>query len=554
MASIYVSLERVAWLVTLLALLALVGYPLAMLVYGSLVIDGKLTLAVFYRIMRDPHLVEYTWNTLVLSAAVTLVSTAIGVPLAWLVVRSDMPYRGLVRLLAVLPFVFPPYIMAMGWISLADPTIGLVNRVYRALGGSGYLVDIYGFHGLVLVMSFRFYVYVFLSTAAALEQMDPSLEEAARVSGASMLRVLRDVTLPLVAPSIASGALLAFVATAENFGIPALIGEPAGYRVLTTRIYSAIDMFDLEGAAAYSMILLALAVPLLVLQRHIARRRRYTTVTGRAVRPRLVGLGWARLPLLAVVLVLLVPSVVAPIVTLVLTAFLKTSYASVLDPRSYTLEHIYEVLFVNTDTQTAIMDSLVLAVTSATTVSLFGLLVAYLVARSRVPGRGLLDWLSSAPFTLPGSVFALAMILAFIGTPLYNTLALLYIAYVARYLSYGVRTCMGALLQIDPSLEEAARVSGAGWLRTLRDIVIPLVKHGVVASWILVFMPTLSELTVSVILAPPGQPTIGKAVYDLMEEGQYEWAYAMSLIVVAIVLAGQILVNLATRRVGVKPL
>ena len=545
-------IEHVVWALALVVLLVTIAYPLSMLIYYSVVTGGVPTFNAFKKMLHDRELPIYIVNTLQLAVIVTILSVLIGVPLAWLVVRTDLPGKRLVRVLAVLPFVFPPYIEAIAWISIADPAIGIINRIYRALGGEGHIVNIYSFGGLVLVMALRFYVYVYLTTSSALEQIDPSLEEAARMSGASMLRVAKDVTTPLVMPSIVAGALLSFVAVCGNFGIPALIGDRAHYYVLTTRIYSMLSVPDLDRAAAYSIILLLISIPLMIFQKMVLGKRKYVTITGRATRPSVMSLGRARYAVLAILLAFMIPTIIVPIITLVLTAFMSSIAGSIFDLSNYTLKNFYAVLFVNNDTRTAIMDSLTLALSSATSVALFGALVAYIVVKTGIKGRVFLDWLSSVPFVLPGMVFAISMIFAFIRTPLYNTLMLVFIAYFARYLSYGVRTSTGALMQIDPTLEEAARVSGANWLKVLKDIVLPLLKAGIVAGWILVFMPTLSELTVSVILAPTLQPTIGVAIYNLMEEGQYEWTYALSSIVVVIVLAGQALINIVTRRFGIK--
>ncbi len=548
------SIEYVVWCFALATLVVTIVYPLAMLIYASITSDHKITFAAFTKMLEDKHLPEYIINTVNLALVVTLFSTLIGVLLAWLVVRTDIPGKNIIRTLAILPFVFPPYIEAMAWISFADPAIGVINKLYRLLGGTGYIVNIYSFWGLVTVMALRFYVYVFLTTSSALEQIDPSLEEAARMSGAPILRVARDITIPLVMPSIIAGSLLAFVATCGNFGIPALIGDRAHYYVLTTRIYSVLSIPDLDRAAAYSLVLLLISIPLLLLQKYVLRGKKYVTITGRATKPSVMSLGRVRYIVFALLLVFMVPTIVFPITTLVLTSFMKSVSHSIFDVNSYTFKNLYEVLFEDPDTRTAITDSLVLALSSATSISLFGALIAYIIVKTKIKGKVLLEWISSVPFTLPGMVFAISMVFAFIKTPLYNTLMLVFIAYFARYLSYGVRSSIGALLQIDPSLEEAARVSGANWLRTLRDVVLPLLKAGIVSGWILVFMPTLSELTVSIILAPPIQPTIGVAVYNLMEEGNFEWAYALSTIVVVVVLAGHMLINLITRKVGIKSL
>ncbi len=537
----------------IVTLLITVAYPLFMLVYRSLFTEtGQFSLSAYEKIFYDPMTLEFTINTLVLGVLVTFFAVLIGVPLAWIVTRTDLPYKNVIKTLAVLPFIFPPYIGAIAWIQLAAPYIGYLNRIAMALGLPADTFNIYTFWGLVIVMSFRFYVYVFLTTSAALEQMDPSLEEAARMSGARMFKVAKDITLRLVAPSIASGALLTFVAVTANFGIPALIGERAHYYVLTTKIYSALSIPDLDRATAYSIILLVMTGVALYIQRRAFRTRKYTTITGKTVRPSVALLGKWKIPIFVIVLAFLTITSIIPLASILISAFLKEIRLNPLDPSNWTFDNLYNVLFVNPDTTIAIKTSLFLSVTSATIITLYGALLAYIIVKTRIKGRTFLDWLSSVPYALPGTVVAVAIIFAFIRTPIFNTVWILLLAYFTRYMSYGVRTTVGSLMQIDPSLEEASRMCGANWLQTMKNIVLPLLKHGLIAAWILVFMPTLGELTVSIILYPPNNPTIGVATYNLMEEGQYNWAYALASLVAVIVIIAHIAIRKITGKFGVR--
>jgi iron(III) transport system permease protein len=483
---------------------------------------------------------------------VTVFTVLIGVPLAFLVVRTDMPSRRLVKFLVVLSFILPPYVSAIAWIQLGAPYVGYVNRIWSALGFDGNLINIYSFPGLVLVMTLKYYVYVFLTVTAALEQIDPSLEEAARMSGARPFKVAKDVTIPLVLPSIASGALLAFVATCANFGIPALIGDRAHYYVLTTKIYSALSIPDLDKAIAYSIILVMLTGFALLIQKRFFGEKKYTTLTGKTVRPSIMSLGKQKTIIAAIVFSFLTFASIVPLTSLFLSAFLKSQYLPLTSLSSYTLDNFRFVLVEDETTTAALRTSLFSALIASTAITLFGALLAYMIVKTNVRGRLFMDWLSSVPYALPGTVVGVAIILAFIKTPIFNTIWIIPFAYFIRYLSYGVRTTVGSLLQIDKSLEEASLMCGANWLQTMRNIVIPLIKPGLIASWILVFMPSLSELTVSIIIYPPNHPTIGVATYNLMEEGLYTAAYALSAVVAIVVIFAQLAVNRITGRIGVR--
>ena len=547
------TFTQIMWLFSLVVLLVTIAYPLFMLIYKSLF--GEKGFGYAYKvIVSDPNTWVYAFNTVKLAVIVTFFAVLIGVPLAFFVVRTDLPGRKIVRFLAVLPFILPPYVSAIAWIQLGAPYVGYINRIWRTLGHSGNLINIYSFAGLVLVMTLKFYVYVFLTVAAALEQMDPSLEEAARMSGAHPFKVARDVTIPLVMPSIASGALLAFVATCANFGIPALIGDRAHYYVLTTRIYSALSIPDLDKATAYSILLVILTGVALLIQKRSFGEKRYTTLTGKTVRPSVIALGKHKGLIALFIFIFLALTSVIPLFSLFFSAFLKNLYSPLTSLSSFTIDNFKFVLIQDETTTTALRTSIFSALLASTVVTLFGALLAYMIVKTNVKGRLFMDWLSSVPYALPGTVVGVAIILAFIKTPVFNTLWIIPFAYFIRYLSYGVRTTVGSLLQIDKTLEEASLMCGANWLTTMKNIVIPLIKPGLIAAWILVFMPTLSELTVSIIIYPPNHPTIGVATYNLMEEGQYTAAYALSAVVAVVVILAQLAVNRITGKMGARGL
>jgi len=265
-----------------------------------------------------------------------------------------------------------------------------------------------------------------------------------------------------------------------------------------------------------------------------------------------MSLGKQKTIIAAIVFSFLTFASIVPLTSLFLSAFLKSQYLPLTRLSSYTLDNFRFVLVEDETTTAALRTSLFSALIASTAITLFGALLAYMIVKTNVKGRLFMDWLSSVPYALPGTVVGVAIILAFIKTPIFNTIWIIPFAYFIRYLSYGVRTTVGSLLQIDKSLEEASLMCGANWLQTMRNIVIPLIKPGLIASWILVFMPSLSELTVSIIIYPPNHPTIGVATYNLMEEGLYTAAYALSAVVAIVVIFAQLAVNRITGRIGVR--
>jgi iron(III) transport system permease protein len=480
-------------------------------------------------------------NTLWVAGLVTFLSVLVGVPLAWILSRSNFPRAQRFRSLLCLPFAIPPYIGAIAWIYLANPTTGLLNKI---LGTSFF--NIYSMTGLVFVEASFLYTFILLTTLASLDRMDSSLEEAARLSGASPLRVFKDVTLPLIYPSILSGALLVFLATAASFGVPSLIGGPARIYLMTTQIYTFQRMGSMTGliqAGALSSVLMLTAFLILMGAQWVSKRSsKHQTVSGKTARPSVFDLGRYRTPLFVLVVGFLGLVFFLPTLSIVFSSLSRVQ--GELSFSNLTLGNWYRVLFEVDETGRALFNSLVVSAGAATLAVMLGLLISYIQVKTRWPGRGLLDLLASIPYATPGTVVALALILQFSGRflgvfpSLYNTLALIMIAYFVKYLSFAIKTTSDGYRQVDDVLAEAARVSGATWAQTMTTIWLPLLKPAIAAAWFLVFMPAMSELSMTILLTGPGLETLGTLIFDLQNYGDASGggASVLALIVISSVM------------------
>jgi len=539
--------------IAVLVLVVLVVYPLSTIIHQSFKFEGHLSLVNYSEVVQKAAYFRALRHSLEVATLSTIFATLIGTFLAWLVARTDLPLQGFLRAAFVLPFIIPPFIGALAWLQLLG-RVGYLNELYMALSGSTEpFWNIYGPDGIILVMALHQYPLVYLTVLGGLERMNPELEEAAQISGSPIFAVMKDITLPLMAPTIAAGAVLAFIAAIANFGIPAVLGFSARYFVLTTKIYDAIAFGwvgnKLAIAACLSVILSILAGAGLLLSNLYLKGKEYTTLSGKSMYPNIVQLSRHKYWLLPLALVVVLITTVAPVTAIVLTSLTK-AYGLPPTLDNLTLDNFKHVLFLLPAGRRAIRNSLFLAVGAATIISVLGSLIAYIVVKTKLRFRFALDFFASMPYSIPGTVVALAMILAWIrplpiiNVALYNTIWIILIAYIARYLAFGVRTTSGSLAQIHDSLEEAAVISGANWLQSFKDIVIPLIRPGLFASWFLVFMPCLRELTISILLWSAGHETIGVLVYNLQDAGNTTGSAALAVIMMSVLMAA----NFFTRR------
>ncbi len=533
-------------------LLGAVLYPSLVLIWTGINRAGQPTLANFVAVLGEADTWRVLWNSLYVSIWATAIGGVIGTALAFLVCRTNLPGRRFYRTALLVPYLIPPFIGALAWLALVGP-VGLVNQVWMAFSGeSEPLFRIYGALGIVLALALYNYPLAYLTVLASLERMDPALEEAARSSGATPVRMAWDVTLPIVAPAIGAGAILIFLSSVANFGIPAILGFPAKYFVLTTKIYATILDFDrphnLGLAAALSFLLVLAAGAAMGLQRYMVRGRAYGLSRGSG-QPGLLDLGRWRQPAGVLMAAFLFLTSVAPVGAILLTSCTR-AYGMPLGWENLTLRNFSNLLFMFPAVWRAMRNSLILAACSATVIMALAVLVAYVQTRTRIRGKTVLDALVVLPFAVPGTVVALAMILAFLkpvlGLSLYNTIWIILVAYIARFLALAVKPIIAAFTQVHPSLEEAARSSGASLSRSLWDVTLPLIRPALVAGWVLAAVPALTELTLSVLLWSVGNETLGVMVFNMHEEGKILLSSALAVVVMVLALAS----NVVIRRLG----
>ena len=544
---------------TLLFLLVFVLFPLLFLVGKSFFGTGEeVTLQNYIAVFGKARNWDAVVTTLVVCGLTMFFSMIFATLLAWLVVRSDLPFKRQFRSLFFLPYVIPPYVGAIAWILLLTPGVGYINQALIKLFGFEVPgpFNIYTATGLVWVMTLFYYPLAFLNVASALEQMDNSLEEAARISGARPWRVFKDITLPLVFPSFFAGGLLVFAASASAFGVPAMIGMPGRIYVLSTQVMTYVYMGSPAGmreATALSTVLMVIAVVTMLIGSWLLSKRRYTIVGGKSSRVAVISLGRMKPFALALAVLLAFMLVILPVGAIVMTSFVKI-FGQPMAKENLSLEHYKYILTFNMARE-AFFNSLFMAVTAASVALILASLIAYFRVKMRNKLGYISDLISTVPYATPGTVIALALIIAFsgkFGLNLYNTFAILIIAYLVKYLAFALRTISGSLEQVDLSLEEAAQISGAGWVRSFKDIVLPLVRPGLIAAWFLVFMASFHELTMTLLLYGPKTINLGVILFEMQTYSNQQAASVLSVLILIIVLGCNFVVNKITKgKIGV---
>lgn len=533
---------------SVLILLYFIVLPLAVLIIDSVVVDGHLDVSSYLTVYGQAVNMRALTNTAKISILVMILSVLITFPLAWLIGRTDLPGRKKFRTILVASYMIPPYVGAIAWTQLLNPDVGYLNALLKTIFSlSKAPFNIYTEGGLIWVLTLFYSPFAFITISRAMEKMDPTLEEASRVSGASPLRVLWDVTLPLMAPSILAGGLLVFIGAGSAFGIPAIVGMPGNIEVLTTRIVSFVYMGNDSGirnATTLAVSLMILANGLLFFMTWFMGRKDYTTIGGKSTRPALVELGkWKGLATFLVAVYAFI-AVILPLGSIVITSFM-VSMSKGLSLDNFGFDAWIPVLE-NSQYLDCIWRSLGYAFIAATIGTILSLFVAYLSVKTHVKGRSLPDLLVMVGGSTPSVVIALALIITFSGNyglNLYSTMWILIVSYLVKYMTMSVRTIAASLSQVSSSLEEAGLNSGAGWLRICKDIIMPLIAPSIVAGWFLIFMPSFYELTMSNLLYGSDTQTIGVILYELQTYADTQNASVMSVIILIIVMVGNLILN-----------
>jgi iron(III) transport system permease protein len=543
---------RLAWLASFAWLVYFVALPCGYMLVDSITDDG-FTLAHFADFAADPKLRAATVNSMLVATGVACLSVVVGVPLAFGYALTAMPGRRLLQATIIVSLISPDFLIAMAYIALAGPNAGYLNYAIRDLFGladvSGPL-DIFSMWGLVLTALPHGVAYVFLTLAPALRNLDPALDEAARLQGATGQRALWDITLPLVRPAVLAGALLAFCGSLAMFGPPHLLR----LNVLTISIREALVRLDFKAASATSIVLLALSLVALLLLRLATRRgERFRTIGGKSFAHRVLPTSRAtRVALVSLAVAYAIAALLLPYGAMLVISFMK-SVGHGLAATNWTLDN-YLVVLQDDGVQRAARSSVLLAAGSATLVVAMGFLAAYVIVRTRYAGKTLMEGLSVLPVALPGTALAIALAILYLNWPLnslalYGSFGILFVAYVTRFVSFGVRTNQASLVQLAPELEDASRICGAGMPATLAFVTAPLMRTTLAYAWILVFILALPELSASIILKGIHTQTISTALLDIWNgNGGLAMACAFGMLIFAAVCLLLLGANAVTRK------
>ena len=538
--------SRVVGLTLLALVLAFLSvYPLSMLLYGSLHstppgVAGVFTFDGYREIVSQQNLLTLL-NTVGIALAKTIPSLILAVLLAWILARTDTPFRGTLEVLVTLPFFIPPILTAMAWGMLGNPQVGLLNQLYQWITGStGSPINVYSYGGVVWHMMQYSVPFLFLLIVDAFRAMDPSLEEAARMCGATRLRTFCTVTLQLMLPALTGAAILSFIRGIENFESPLFFGSPAGIHVITTDIYDSINQRSppqYQYATAISFVIMALMFLIILMQWRVLRGRSFQTVTGKGYSPAVMKLGKWRWATFAFCALFFAVTVVLPVSQLLIGSFFK--FFGFYEWDMLTLEH-YQAVAGSSEFWRAFSNTMLLGFVGATLTMLLGGIVAYVSVRTKWRGRRLIDAMAWLPWMMPGIVLGVGFLWGFAllphAIPIYGTIWALLLAYISLGTPLSVRVMSSAYGQLSYDLEECSRVHGAGWLQTMWRIMIALVWPSFAVGWVLIFFGIMRELSASVLLYSVGSEVLSVVLLKLWANGSAEQVSVIGLIMMAMVI------------------
>ena len=548
---------NIKWIVILLIvdfLLIFQVLPVMYMAVKGLFPDGTFSLETLKRLLSYSMNRQALKNTLIAGFATMILGTLIAFPLAWLVGRTNLYGKRFFRALFVMTYMVPPYVGAMAWLRLLNPNVGTINKALRVifcLGDSPGPLNIYTLGGMIWVLTSFYYPYAFITISRAMEKMDPSLEEAGRISGASPLKTLITVTLPMMMPSLIAGALLVFIAAASCYGIPSIIGTSGNVYTVTTRIveYVSMGQSNMNDAIGLALFLMAVALVILFISDGVLAKKQYITVSGKSVQPAIVDLRSWRVPLTVLVSLFAVVMVVIPFATILSTSFKIDVGKSVFAAKNFTTVN-WKTVFSSSETMTCLKNSLIFATAAATVGLIIACVMSYLLQRTQIRGRSIPNFLITLGSGTPSVVIALGLIMTMrgnFGINIYNTAWILIIAYLIKYLMMGMRTVVSAMSQIHVSLEESSQISGAGWLRTMLKITGPLIFPSIAAGWFLIFIPSFYELSMTTLLYSASTKTLGYELYEYWTFTSQPMACAMAFGILLFVVVLNFLLNRLTK-------
>ena len=539
-ASIFTS-QFVSMGVLLATLVWLIVVPLAMIFWGSFRsappgVAAYYTLGNYTRAFNNANLLRSCYNTLIFGIGSTIISFAGGTFLAWVTERTDVPLRKAIYAIVLIPIVVPAVLFATSWLFLLNPTIGIINKVASLwFGLEKPIVNSYSMSAMVWAQGVNNFSIPFLLMAAAFRSMDPSLEEAAQAAGASLWTTVRTITLPLLLPASLAAILITLVRAVETFEIPAVMGIPAGISMFATEIWMAVSRSkpaDYNLAATFSVgYILISAVGIYIYHQATAAQGKYVTVTGKGFRPTRLKLGGWRLPTSVFSLFLLTVTILLPVFVFIWTSLMPYYAIPSWDAVSRITLKNYSYVLNQQSTYEAFYNNLIVGLASAGIGVLFAAIISWIVLRTRIAGRQLLDIVSFLPIAVPGTVMGLALLWLYLTVPIpiYGTLWILIVAFASKYMTFAVRSTHASLSQISPELEEASQVAGASWFYTFTRVTLPLLVPGLLVGFLFIFSLCFRVLGLPIMLSHTKTRMLPMLIFDLLANGGYEWLCALGV-------------------------
>lgn len=542
------------WHLGILALVAvLVGLPMTFLVIGSFsnaqlpteISLSNLGINNYVDVWSDPETWKLFYNTGIYVAGATAVGLSMASTLAWLVERSNIPGKVWIYAGVPLTLAMPGMLQAMAYVLLLSPRIGLINKELEAFGFSP--LNIYSLGGMIFVEGLRLVPTAFLMLVPLLRSMDPSLEDAAATSGANFASTLRKVTLRLMLPGLMAVAIYQMMTALEVFEVPGILGMPADIYVFSTKIYaighSSTQLPTYGKANALAMIYVVLAVvATMAYARVIARQERFTVITGKGYRPRVVDLRWWRWPAVLFVAAFLLVSIVLPFLVLLYVSLLPFVQIPSLDTLKTVTAKNYLTVVGDPDLRVALWNTLLLVFVTATSTVLMSFVISLIVVRSKFWGRWLLDQFAFMPHAIPGIVLGLAFLWVFlalgsVGLDIFGSIWSIAIAFTVSYIAYGTRAMNSAILQIHKELEEAAYASGAPPWRTMWRIFFPLLKPTFVGVWVWVMLHVVRSASIPLLLYEgPQNQVLAVLIWNMWDQGEMQEVGAIGVMMILVMM------------------
>ena len=498
------------------------------------------------------------WTSIQFALGTSVFAFTLGTALAWMNERTNTPFKTVFYALSLIPLVIPSILFTVSWILLASPQIGIINLVLQSwLGLQAPPFDIYSIGGMIWVDGLHYSPMAFLLMTAAFRAMDPSLEESATMSGAGIFQVLWRITLRLTWPAIVATILILFIRAIESFEVPALLGLPAGIEVFTSAIYQAVHRYPSQVglASAYAVSLLVITTcGVYFVSRLSGQGSKYATMTGKGFRPRQIDLGRWRWFTAAIFVVYFLLIVVLPFSVLLWSSFQRFYAVPSMEALQNLTIEPYRFILSYPNLGRTVMNSMMLSFSAATIVMLVASVICWIVVKTKYPARWLLDNVASLPIVFPGLVLGLSIMIFYLNVDIgiYGTIWIMLIAYITRFMPYGLRYATTSMLQIHKELEESAAMSGASWVTTFRRIILPLLKPGLVAGWIYVMIVSIRELSTSILLYSPDTQVISIVIWELWENGQYVELSALGVMFILALFVMVMVAQWLGRRYGVK--